>query len=390
MNLQTNFINESDLDISDEIIVFGAGCYGKQTIYLLKLLRKNIIACFDNDVNVTDTNLMNITKCLIPCWIKDVPIVISIRDEFAIKQVCQQCRELGYSRIYTVNHKRLEEYIYDLPDKEFLELQYAIQYKGAVLNWIAPKTFNEKQQWMKLYDRNPLYTKLVDKLLVKNYVAEKIGSQYIIPTIGVWDNAENINFNMLPERFVLKCTHDSGSCILCLSKETSNISDMKRKISAALKINYFYIHREWPYKNVKPQVICEEFIGDENGKIPYDFKVSCFNGKPEFYSVAVDRQTELSFYYYDINHKDITDSVEREKKKRKEITLPSKKKLDEMIKLAKILSCNFPYVRVDFMISEKIYFTELTFFPDAGVGTDWNDEWLEKTGEMICLREDNK
>lgn len=390
MNLQHDFIIGAGIDIYKEMIVFGSGYYGKQIIFLLNLLGIKVVACFDNDKHVINTNLMDITKCIAPCYMKNIPIIISIRDTNIEEQVYQQCKKLGYNVIFTVDYKKLENYINNLPDKQFLEIQYAVKFGGTLIDWESPKTFNEKQQWMKLYDRNPKYTKLVDKLEVKKYVEEKIGSKFIIPTLKVWDSADDIDFDLLPKRFVLKCTHDSESYILCTSKELLDIDEVRKKINNALKTNYFFVHREWPYKNVKPRVLCEKFIGDEYGKVSYDYKVSCFGGEPKFYSVAVDRQTKLAFYYYDVNHKDITDIVVREKKEKKNIDLPHKEQLDEMLELARILSKGFPYVRVDFMISDRIYFSELTFFPDAGVGTDWNDNWLRKTGEMICLKEENE
>ena len=390
MNLQHDFIIGTAIDTYKEMIIFGAGYYGKQITFLLNLLGIKVVACFDNDKRAINTNLMDITKCIAPCYMKNIPIVISIRDTNVAEQIYQQCKKLGYNVIFTVDYKKLEKYINNLPDKQFLEIQYAVKFGGNLINWENPKTFNEKQQWMKLYDRNPKYTKLVDKFEVKKYVAEKIGSKFIVPTLKVWDSADDIDFDLLPERFVLKCTHDSGSYILCTSKQILDIDEIRKKIRNALNTNYFFIHREWPYKNVKPRVLCEEFIGDQYGKIPYDFKVSCFGGEPKFYSVAVDRQTELAFYYYDVSHKDITDIVAREKKEKRNIILPCKEKLDQMLELARILSKGFPYVRVDFMILDRIYFSELTFFPDAGVGTDWNDNWIRKTGEMICLKEEKQ
>lgn len=161
--------------------------------------------------------------------------------------------------IYILNNKK----IITLPDKAFIKLKYKDKF-GKKINLNNPQTFNEKLQWLKLYDRNPEYTKMVDKYEVKKYVASIIGEEYIIPTLGVWNKFEDIDFNKLPDQFVLKCTHDSGGLVICKDKSKLDINEAKKKIEKSLKINYYYLSREWPYKNVKPQIIAEKYMVDES------------------------------------------------------------------------------------------------------------------------------
>jgi len=172
-----------------------------------------------------------------------------------------------------------------IPDKLFLRLHFLISCKRT-LHLRHPVTFNEKIQWMKLYDRNPLYSKLVDKYAVRQYVENTIGKQHIIPIYGVWDSFEDIDFTRLPDSFVLKCTHDSGGVVICRDKSNFDFAKAKKKISNSLKRNYYYCGREWAYKNVKPAIIAEKYMVDESGYELKDYKVFCFNGEP--YIIQID------------------------------------------------------------------------------------------------------
>jgi hypothetical protein len=146
---------------------------------------------------------------------------------------------------------------------------------GKKLKLNPPVTYNEKLQWLKLYDRNPLYTKLCDKFEVRKYISETIGDNYLIPLLGVWDNFDEINFETLPNQFVLKCTHDSGGIVICKDKKRLDYEKAKKKINKSLKRNYYYSGREWPYKNIKPRIICEKYMVDESGVELKDYKLSC-------------------------------------------------------------------------------------------------------------------
>ena len=234
-----------------------------------------------------------------------------------------------------------------LPDELYLKLVFSGMV-GYKLNLKNPKTLNEKIQWQKLYDHNPLYTDLVDKQAVKKYVAQIIGDQYIIPTIGVWKRFEDIDFEKLPNQFVLKCTHDSGGLVIVKDKSLLDYKKAKKKIESCLKKNYFWTGREWPYKNVKPQIIAEPYIEDAKTSELRDYKFFVFNGVPKLLFVASDRQTkgeEVKFDFYDINFKHI-DVKNGHENSNKIIEKPSK--FDEMVALAKKLSFGIPLVRVDF------------------------------------------
>src|SRR5690554_1888512 len=184
-----------------------------------------------------------------------------------------------------------------IDDKLYLKLIYRGRI-GKRLNLTNPKTFSEKIQWLKLYDRNPLYTTLVDKYEVRSIIRQEIGEDYLIPLIGVWDNFDDINFDELPNSFVLKCTHDSGGVIIVKNKNDFNINIARKKINSSLKKNYFYSGREWPYKNVKPRIIIEKFMVDTKSKQLIDYKLMCFNGSPKIVQVMSNRISGK----YNLNH----------------------------------------------------------------------------------------
>ena len=242
---------------------------------------------------------------------------------------------------------------------------------------------------MKLYDRKPLYTQLVDKYKVRKYISETIGEEYLIPLIGVWDNFDDINFDKLPNKFVLKCNHDSGGLIICKDKSKLNIEESRRKINRSLKTNYYYMWREWPYKEIKAKIICEEYLINENGGIPTDYKFYCFNGKPMYCQVVRGRYVDHTIDFYDIdwnlmkftNLKNGGIPYKHSKYKYKKPIEYSK-----MLQIAKTLSTDFAFVRVDLYLSnKKIYFGELTFYPFAGFDTLDLEEWNIKFGDMITL-----
>ena len=272
-----------------------------------------------------------------------------------------------------------------IPDKQYLKLYYFAKFKKP-LDLKNPQSYNAKLQWLKLYDRNPAYTKLVDKYEVKAYVAEKIGAEYIIPTLGVWDNVDDIDFESLPDRFVLKCTHDSGGLVICKDKSRLNIEEAKKKLKRSLKNNFYYIGREWPYKNVKPRIIAEAYMEDaETGELR-DYKFYCFGGEPKAMLIASDRQTEgeeskFDFYDMDFQHLDFRRGhPNSDKPVKKPVTF------EAMRKLAEQLSQGFSHVRVDlYEVNGKNYFGELTFYPGNGMTRFEPEEWDYKMGQWITL-----
>lgn len=273
-----------------------------------------------------------------------------------------------------------------IPDKIYIQIYYFLKF-GKKCNLKNPQTFNEKLQWLKLHDRNPDYTKMVDKYEAKKYIAEKIGKKYVIPTLGIWDHFDDIDFNTLPEQFVLKCTHDSGGLVICKDKNSLDFDVARKKLETSLKRNFYYIGREWPYKNVKPRIIAEEYIADECGYELRDYKFFCFDGVCKCMKVDFDRFVKHHANYYDLQG-NLLDLGETKcpPDRDKEIILPSTKK--HMIEFAEELSKDIPFLRVDFYdVNGKIFFGELTFFPASGFGRFTKDEWDYRLGKWIILKE---
>ena len=267
-----------------------------------------------------------------------------------------------------------------LSDKHYLSIKYKY-YIGDKIDWKNPKGFNEKLQWLKLYDRNDLYTKLVDKYEVKKIVGEIIGDEYIIPTIGIYDSFSDIDFNKLSNQFVIKCTHDSGSVVVCSDKNNFNYLEAESIINNGLKRKFYYWGREWPYKNVKPRIIVEKYMGAEI----IDYKLMCFNGKMICSFVCTNRFSEngLNVTFFDKNWNKMP--FERHyPMDRNAIEKPVN--YDKMIDLAEKLSKNIPFVRVDFYeVNNKIYFGEMTFYPGCGFEEFNPKEWDYKLGSLIEL-----
>lgn len=269
-----------------------------------------------------------------------------------------------------------------VPDKKMIKVQYKIK-TGKKLDLNNPKSFNEKLQWLKLYDRKDIYTTMVDKYEAKKYVANIIGEEHIIPTLGIYDRFDDIDFESLPNQFVIKCTHDSGGLVICKDKKTLDIAEAKKKIENRLKKNPFYYCREWPYKNVKPRIIIEKYMSDESGDDLKDYKFFCFNGDPKILLVCSNRSKDLKETWFD---KDFNKLKIVEGGHKNDNSLEKPKKLKEMLKLSEILSKNIRFVRTDFYeINGKVYFGEITFFPASGFERFEPEEWNDKMGSWISL-----
>lgn len=260
-------------------------------------------------------------------------------------------------------------------DKAYLKLSFRAR-MGYPLNLKNPRTFSEKLQWLKLYDRNPLYTTLVDKYAVRRYIAEKIGEEYLIPLVGgPWDSAEEIDFDALPEQFVLKCNHNSGGVIICRDKSSFDRAAAVRRLDEDLKKNYYLEGREWPYKNVKPCIIAEKYMEDESGELR-DYKFYCFNGVPKYSLITTDRlspdmPTCYTYFDMDFNMLPFFNSGPHARE-----LLSKPDKYDHMKSLAQLLSVEMLHVRVDFyQVGGQIYFGELTFFDSSGMAAFEPQEW---------------
>lgn len=273
----------------------------------------------------------------------------------------------------------------NMPDDEYLSKMFEARL-GKKLNLNNPTTYNEKLQWLKLYDRKKIYTTLVDKYEVKSHISNIIGDEYLIKTLGVWDNVEDIDFNLLPEKFVLKCTHDSGGVVICKDKKTLDIKSAKSILNKALKNNFYYIWREWPYKNVTPRIIAEEYMEDSETYDLKDYKFFCFDGNVRALFIATDRQdntvdTKFDFFDSEFNHLNIRNGHPNA------AVIPKKPLNFELMKvLASKLSKGIPHVRIDFYeVNGNVYFGEMTFFHWSGMVPFEPECWDKVFGDWIKL-----
>ncbi len=275
-------------------------------------------------------------------------------------------------------HKKMD-------DRRYIEIRYKAIFKKNI-NLEPPVTFNEKMQWLKLYNKNPLHSAMADKYLVKNYVAEKIGDQYVAKLLGVWDRVDDIDFTELPDQFVLKTTHDCGGVVVCKNKAALNLKKTKRFLRRHMKREYFYHCREWPYKNIKPRIIAEEFLEDAANEVLPVYKILCFNGKPKIIqTIQNDKKPNETIDYFDTawNVLDLRQNYPNSK-----TPLDRPKKLDEILEIAEKLAEGTSFIRIDlYSVNGEIYFSEFTFFSDAGFAPFHPEKWDKTLGDWINLPE---
>ncbi len=275
-----------------------------------------------------------------------------------------------------------------MSDKQFVKLMYRV-HVGKKLNLDNPSGFNEKLQWLKLYDHNPKYIEMVDKAEAKKYVSRIIGEKYIVPSYGIWDKVEDIDFDSLPDKFVIKCTHDSGSVCVCHSKEKFDYEKAKKKLKRALSRNLYYWGREWPYKMVKPRILAEKYLDDGNQEL-IDYKFMCFNGEVKCIFTVTNRFSNNNMHvtFYDLNW-NIMPFTRHYKSDDKPIKKP--KSYDEMFSIAEILSKDLTFARIDFYeVEGKLYFGEITLCPGNGIEEFNPDQWDYILGSWIKLPQINK
>ena len=290
-------------------------------------------------------------------------------------------------KVFRFNILNSRGFYRNVPDAELLKRKYKLIF-GKELDLENPKTFNEKLQWLKLYDRKPEYTTMVDKVAAKRYVAEKIGEEYVIPTLGVWDRFDDIDFDSLPNQFVLKCTHDSGGLVIVRDKAKLDRAAAKKKIEKCLRRNYYYLSREWPYKDVKPRILAEAYMeDDQKNRTLKDYKLFCFSGEPKSILTVTgghDDESKILRRMYDpqwnllpiaLHGKPMVTEAE-----------PMPEQLPELLRLAGILSKDMPHLRTDFyVVNGKIYFGELTFYHMSGLARMDPPEWGQTFGSFIVL-----
>ena len=305
-----------------------------------------------------------------------------------IKQFFRYCTDSDYRFIINANRGFYES----MPDREYLERMFKAK-MGYDLDLEHPLTFNEKLQWLKLYDRKPVYTTMVDKYEAKKYVSDIIGEKYIVPTLGIWEHFDEIDFDALPSKFVMKCTHDSGGLVICRDKSNLDITSAKQKITSSQKYNYYYKYREWPYKNVKPRIIIESYLEEQKGSnnnengLLNDYKLQCFDGRFDNIFVAEGRFSKrgVRFHYFDkgwnyLPYSPYIDVDIRDLGKLKP------RCLDEMIEISEKLSKGLPQLRVDlYEVNGRVYFGELTFYSQSGFDTDITADADKIMGDHLVL-----
>ncbi len=274
-----------------------------------------------------------------------------------------------------------------IPDRLYVPYVYSRR-MGKRMSLKNPVGFNEKLQWLKVYNKNPAYTQMVDKHAVKAYVADLIGEEYIIPTLGVWDRFEDINFDELPEQFVLKCTHDSGGLCICTDKSKFDIEAARAKINASLARNYYWeCGREWPYKNVPPRIIAEQYMIDSTTEELRDYKFFCFDGRVDCVMVCLDRATGDTKFYFFNREWELLRYNKRGLAAPEGFSIPKPANMDEMFDIAERLSQNLPFARIDlYSVEDKTYFGEITFFSDGGYDANILPETDARWGEMIKIK----
>ncbi len=277
-------------------------------------------------------------------------------------------------------------------DKLYLSVSYRLSH-GKAMNWEAPSTFNEKITWLKLWSKGRGFERYVDKYEVRKYVTEQIGEEYLIPLLGVWDKFEDIDFSTLPENYVLKTTHDSGGVVIVKGKMPNGAGKF---LSGRMRYNYFYRGREYPYRNVVPRIVAEQYMVDESGWDLKDYKFFCFNGVPRILFLAAERFKtkggKAKFDYFDMNLERLPFSSRGHDKAyeygARHEPIPG---FENMVKLAGKLSQGFPFIRIDFYdVNGRVYFGEMTFFHDDGLVPFEPAEWDLKLGEMIELPSDQR
>lgn len=268
-----------------------------------------------------------------------------------------------------------------MDDETYIKILYFLR-NGKKLNLENPKTYFEKINWIKLHDRRPEYTVMADKYRSKKYVGEKIGYEYIIPIVkgGVWEDADAIDLDLLPDQFVLKTTHDGGNTYICTDKKTFDFEGVRRRLKEALKRNYYYLSREWPYKNIRPRIICEKYIP---GIVDCNYKFFCFDGTVRFLYVAPYREQTADYFDGDYQY---LPGIHNAFHGGSQNPPPKPENFEKMKELAQILSKGYPQMRVDFYNDHgKIYFGEITFFQEGGFAPWIPDEWNVRFGNYIDL-----
>lgn len=370
----------------DKIYVFCVNFAGMILANHLRILGENV-EYIDNDKKKSQTYIIG-QKCILPdCANPKYPCIIAAREDKNKRDIYRQLSQMGFQNIYFIDEEYerewLECYAPAMPDELYLRIIWYFKI-GKEIDLEHPHTFNEKLQWLKLHDQRPEYTGMTDKYEVKEYVAKTIGLQYVIPTIGIYDTFDEIDFNKLPPQFVMKCTHDSGGIEICKDKSKFDFMKARQHIEKCLKSNYFYVEREYSYKEIKPRIIIEKYMSDDSEGGLRDYKIFCFNGEPQIIQVDIDRMTNHRRNLYSTEWELLDLSICYPTAP--EIYIEKPGCMEELLDAARKLSKGIPHVRTDFyVIDNQIYFGEMTFYHGGGYETFTPDEWNKKLGDYITV-----
>ena len=374
----------------NETVIFGAGRYGKALFIILQELDITVHYFIDNDLRKNGVEIIGGVKCRIPCEVsKNVRCAIAVNDIYS-DDIYQQAVNLGFSDIILFFNSDLQELMKSFDDETCIRILFKGIYKKE-LNLNHPITFNEKLNWLKLNDRRSDLTIMVDKYAVRKYVASKIGNDYLVPLLDEpRKNFDEINISSLPNQFVLKCTHDSGSVFVCKDKQNFDFESIRKKVVLKLNANFFYMFREWAYKDVPPRIIIEKYLQDTSGDDIIDYKFFCFNGEPKIVAVEFRRYNTPFFKspvcnYYSIDdwkYLGFTTTYPTDE----DIKIDPPICLSEMLKIVRILSCTLAFARIDlYCISGKVYFSEITLAHMGGFSCFSPEKWDIKLGNLIDL-----
>lgn len=387
------------------VCIFGAGKIGRTWAYEILTCAGFKVECYcDNKLlpgteirdgirTISFDNLCNAKEQYLVFLAVNEKLQDEIKQQFDKNEITEYyemgflfLQELCESIVDSLEEGLLQKYKPVVDDASFLKIIFKDE-MGRTLDLENPKTYNEKLQWLKLYNRNPEYTKLVDKYELKKHVMKSIGKEYVIPTLGIWNSVEEIEWDKLPDQFVLKCTHDSGSVIICKDKSTFDMESACKRLKRALKRNFYWVGREWPYKNVNPRIMAEQYMED-NGELR-DYKFYTFKGNVALLYVATDRmavteETKFDFFDRNYNHLNVLNGHPNA-----EIPPLKPQKYEEMIFVAEKIAQEIPHVRVDFYeVAGHIYVGEMTFYPLSGLVKFEPEEWDYKLGDLLNLERD--
>jgi len=371
------------------LAIFGAGRYGRVMFLVMQDMGIPVHTFLDNNPKNDGTEVIYGVKCSLPHGSHENMVCVIAVNDIYLNTICEQAIKLKFAEIIPCTNYQMEQLITKFDDEIWIKRLYAGLYNQEI-DLVNPKSFIEKLNWLKLYCRKPEHTIMADKYASRKYVADTIGNKYLIPLIGgPWSSYDEINFEELPNQFVLKCTHDCGSVFICENKDSINHGLLRERFQRKLQANFFYLYREWQYKNIPPKIIAEKFIQEPTGGLR-DYRFFCFHGEPKTVWVEYDRhksnffKSPPGYYFYAHNWKNTGFTTSYPAKEYEDISPPAR--LDEMMNIARELSKNLLHARVDlYNVGEDVFFSEITLHHYGGFVKFFPEEWNLRLGEWVDL-----